>query len=650
MGVEQLRRLMDTNPVAFLRQSPRSQPATFLDLAGRLQPALAETLRERLRGIEHAEELARTPVIGVCGTVNSGKSTLVASFLSEQNRPRVLIGDYGDQATQRFVFWLPESLRHDTVAERCFDQTFEAQFGSRAERLDTEPDAAARQYNAKDRGGLDLGIPLVAYDPALDEHRLCFLDCPDVQRPMDEESLELTSLLRLDALVKATRLCSAFLLVVSQEQLPTKTTRTLLTRLRDHAPGLPIYLVLNKGSRDASADVANAEATLQDWGLQDLVLAVYQAPYQQQVHERSSWPAFTTPEGRSLSQLPASLDITELGHAYVQSGITEFRNTLDQTIGAIEENARRIETEACEVQNHVLNFLAGEFLDAKGNMRTLYSEGVSKAILQSMERTAPWEIRLAFTLNKPLSMLFDAGKQGLDGLREWLHSKNLPFGKSPEAFWKHPECIHEMNPEAFSTHLKPLRCVRTDVSKHDLNKIWQSALRALAEIDLPEQDLDAVNLDKHMENLWAQVPWYRRALTAMVLPTTTVLTVLAVLFVPIDFGIAAVKMASISELLGALGLSMLFNAATVTELTFFLESQVGLQQVSNLNAGLSDGLCLPRKESGTLYHRQSGRELTLPTPTVRELPPVTSVLDYPFIELDFNALNHIRESANDLHV
>ena len=643
-----LRRTLSHTAVGRVWKDCGAEKAALLPLAAELMPDLAGAMQERLASLDHAAELARTPVIGVCGTMNSGKSTLVASFLSEQNRRRVLVGDYENEATQRFVFWLPESLRQDRAAVRCFDEMFASQFGSPAENLDEDPGAAARQYSARDAKGAKLGIPLVAHDAALDANRLSFLDCPDIQRPVNTESPDATSHLRLDALVKAARLCSAFILVCSQEQFSSMTPLKILSELGKHAPGLPVFLVLNKASADAARDIANAEAVLADWNVRGMVRALYHAPYQQEVHERSQWPAFASLSGDNISCLPGSLEVSELGRAYLRSGITELQGTLHQTIESIVHRETEITGEVRQVHKHVRKFLAEHFLDDAGNVRTLLSEGISKAILESMERTAPWEIGLALWANKPIAALLESIQEGAGAVATWVRDYNPFAGSEPESPWKNPESVHTVTPESFAEHLKPLRCIRTDVEEGDLAKVWTSALRALKDLDMSEQACDADELDKIMTKLWDDVPWYKRAIATFVLPASLIATVTAVLFIPVDWGTSVIKLASVKELLTALGISALFHKAAVSDLTGHLETRAGLQQVANVHAAILDGLRLPREEDAELRHRKSGRRLSLPSPTVTPQPFITSVLEHPVIELDHAALQAIRDTLDQI--
>ena len=65
------------------------------------------------RQLYTATKLIDRPTVAVAGMLNSGKTSLVANFLSEHGRTRTLRGSNNDQGTHRFVLWLPEAWRAD---------------------------------------------------------------------------------------------------------------------------------------------------------------------------------------------------------------------------------------------------------------------------------------------------------------------------------------------------------------------------------------------------------------------------------------------------------------------------------------------------------------------------------------------------------
>jgi hypothetical protein len=613
--------------------------------AGHLvNPKLAEAVHGRLSGLAHAERLAGIPIVGICGTMNSGKSTLAASFLSPHGRARVLIGDYESESTQRFVFWLPESLRHNHAVQECFDEMFRQQFGRPAEPLSDEPKQAASQYNATDADAAKLGVPLIAFDPALDEHHFCFLDCPDIQRPAKSGSLEYSSNIRREALANAVRFCSAFIVVASQQQFASQTTRMILDELRSHASGLPILLALNMASEKVAADIANVEAVLSEWGLSAAVSGIYHAPFKREVGGRVSWPAFCNRDGSDISITTKQLGIAELGKAFVQSSIKDLRTTVEQVTQGLHEVENSMRQKIGEVHKHLRLFLADHFLDQQGHVRICYSPGISDAIIKAITETAPWDVQAALYIHGGVKSLSNSIGSGIEAVWAWVQENN-PFGgvaKAPAL--KNPDAMHSVTPHDFASHMKPHRHVRSDVDAAKLHEVWVAATSAMPEYGSSLKVEDRKKLKQIVAKLWDELPWTQRLLAAVVLPASIITTVLAVLFIPFDMGASVIKLASVSELMTALGVSLLFNQATVQQLTAQLEKSTGLEQVADLFAAIQDGLCLPRQGSPSLHHMPSGKEVDLPKSDISRLPGIITVLDSPVIELDHEAIHNIQQT------
>ena len=54
------------------------------------------------------EQVSHCPVVAITGLLNAGKSSLLATYLSEAGRARVLRGVGNQQGTHRFVIWMPQ--------------------------------------------------------------------------------------------------------------------------------------------------------------------------------------------------------------------------------------------------------------------------------------------------------------------------------------------------------------------------------------------------------------------------------------------------------------------------------------------------------------------------------------------------------------
>jgi hypothetical protein len=150
----------------------------------------AARLKERLEGLTqqlHAlHAVGNCPVVGVAGLLNSGKSSLVATYLSPEGRQRVLRGAANSQGTHRFVLWLPSAWWSQPDLLHALRDQLTTLFSVPPEELSNDAAEAYRQYNGELLGSVPaaadpLSVPLLAHDPGLDQLGLGLLDCPDIQ-------------------------------------------------------------------------------------------------------------------------------------------------------------------------------------------------------------------------------------------------------------------------------------------------------------------------------------------------------------------------------------------------------------------------------------------------------------------------------------
>ena len=69
---------------------------------------LGQQLSGLLEQLQVSATVSRCPILAIAGLLNAGKSTLLATYLSAENRPRVLRGVGNHSGTHRFVLWLPK--------------------------------------------------------------------------------------------------------------------------------------------------------------------------------------------------------------------------------------------------------------------------------------------------------------------------------------------------------------------------------------------------------------------------------------------------------------------------------------------------------------------------------------------------------------
>ena len=225
------------------------------------------------------------PIVAILGLLNAGKSSLVSTYLSAENRRRILIGAANEQGTHRFVLWLPQSWRNDpalwhSIEDRLFDV-----FGCESEALSNDFAQATLQYNdtrvrtVRDKWGKEqlrptIEIPLVATDSHLDRWGIALMDCPDVQtgflpipaiypQPrfntgdsanrgeelLFHERSQSIADSRLRVLASVSPLCSAFILVLPANAMHDQTVSRLLGMLANQMPHAKQILAVNRVPR-----------------------------------------------------------------------------------------------------------------------------------------------------------------------------------------------------------------------------------------------------------------------------------------------------------------------------------------------------------------------------------------------------------------
>ncbi|MEZ6092244.1 MAG: hypothetical protein R3C05_30445 [Pirellulaceae bacterium] len=190
---------------------PQTKTLSFAEALRQLDAQRWTEIQSSGRRLEVASQLADFPIIAIAGMLNSGKTSLVASFLGERGRQRSLRGESNDAGTHRFVLWLPESWRGDAEVWGLLLSRLGEALGQPPQMLSDDPDEAHRQYNNSEGVADALAIPLVATDPRLDEARVGLLDCPDI---VTSETFGRGALAVRKALLKrAATLCSAFVIV-----------------------------------------------------------------------------------------------------------------------------------------------------------------------------------------------------------------------------------------------------------------------------------------------------------------------------------------------------------------------------------------------------------------------------------------------------
>ncbi len=250
---------------------------------------ISERLTALVAQAKSLDKLGSCPVVGITGLLNSGKSSLLSSYLSLEGRKRVLRGTANNQGTHRFVLWLPHVWWEQSELLELLCEYLRGMFGVRPERLADDPQEAYLQYNghvldesiwltqsqASNRD--PLMVPLITSDSGLDALGLALLDCPDIQTAWsvasdqfgDSETIalktstvdpQLVAARRRDHLSRVGRLCSAFLVVSKLNDLHDKNLLAIFETLRDTMPGVRRILAVNKVKARYGPEIVKQQA------------------------------------------------------------------------------------------------------------------------------------------------------------------------------------------------------------------------------------------------------------------------------------------------------------------------------------------------------------------------------------------------------
>lgn len=613
-----------------------------------------QIIKRRLSSMANFEVLERIPILGVCGTMNSGKSTLVASFLSEEGAKRSLIGNLdSSKSTNRFTFWLPLSWKNENAISKNVEEFARSTFGASPEMLSEDPAEATAQQNARgsDSKQSELKIPLLAFDPGLDQYGIAFLDCPDVQRSADETTIKPTAQLRLDALEKGSRLCSAFVVVTTPEAAESEVMGRIFLALAATGRNLPIYFALNKLPRHGSLDesLGPIQEIFARWQQTSRVRRIFGARYLDSENGSPPRPQFKSLPGEvlPLASISQDLDASELFHKAIESAVSELTDSLVSLREKLEDLMQKQDSKTKKIHQSVSDFLSAELLDDEGGLRSFMPPGLASQVMKSFKRTAPFWMKPGFAMHKPVEIVLSGVANGLDWIRQqlpsnWLVSrlinKNVP----------NPNVLKQIDPGKFVSHMETSGLLSPDVKKESLSGIWTTGLEVIANQHLSEIVLDQKEIDALTAQVWKCIPLWKRAAIAVTLPLALSVTLLAVLFIPFDFGASAVMAASLSELFAAAGLGYLVNIPAMITLKALLQDKAGIPQISNLHGALCDGLGVPRQKKPKLKHRGTGLIVDLQQAKIGPQKTRVCCLDGAYFNLNAKAFDRIQDELNKL--
>lgn len=605
---------------------PNESRESFLNAARRLDADVSEQVVSSGRQLHTAAQLVDWPTVAVAGMLNAGKTSLVATFLSEAGQARTLRGANNDQGTHRFVLWLPSGWRENTeLWELLMDRIADA-VGSPPEMLAEDPGAAHDQYNNRGGDEVSLAIPLVGTDPNLDSAGIGLLDCPDI---VSDEAFGLGSPEERRALLgRAATLCSAFLVVSSAESSRDGTLGDLLRIAADLMPGVPRMLAVNKiRARQTPDQVLDTFGPLARSHGIETIYAAYDfdvpssrpfIPAPDEVVARAlepdsdplpvffsiaedtdDNPPAAIPDDRLLKALPSRLDrglLFEKFRVALQEGV---RSSIWESAFPLISNDADAAIETTKKAQHCLLEAAMEFFAHReaGEVKELrlhQSERIVRQLSESFAVTAPWYARWGVRLNAKVRQVF--GGAG-DFIRQLTPSAiaQRTAGEIKDKF-RRGEYGGLMTPErltqAIDRHGGNLSLKHwSEVSiEEDLSRWHEAAEAAILRFERDDfTSLDPRRLDEAVRQMWSEVPTHKKLAAGLTPLAALLATFGGVLMIPVDFGATHfIASASIPELFAAAGLTTLSTLWAGGQNTRNVGQQAARQQLADFHAVLCD--------------------------------------------------------------
>jgi len=393
-----------------------------------------------------------SPIVAVAGVLNAGKSSLVASFLSQSGRSRLLIGSSNEQGTHRFILWLPESWRNDLLMWENTLSQIESVFGHPPEELSSSPPIAFDQYNGRlspayvdaypaTKEAPSILIPLIATDPLLDKYAIGLMDCPDIQTGFFNSELDLLAKnagpvtshdLRTDtrqslfaeqrrmALERSLQISSAFVVVSAANSIQDQTVSDILKVVQRVMPGLRTMLAVNRVPRRYdSLDISKEiETGYREVGLWRVYMAYhFEGPLLRQRIPRlpgddktiEDLPVFFRIDQQPPVQPPneikrndylvgigEQLDPSQLSKEKLRATLTSLKSRIDQGLHTIQSHNQRAlsrRTRWHQLLAQSIFSLSSQDKSKSSNTGTIRLQ-VSRELIQqistSLEKTAPW--------------------------------------------------------------------------------------------------------------------------------------------------------------------------------------------------------------------------------------------------------------------
>lgn len=651
----------DDQRAAVERFYPQQGRESFLAALRRVDPQAANAVLTAGRQLERALPLSENPTVAIAGMLNSGKTSLVSSFLSKPGRLRSLRGPNTREGTHRFVLWLPEAWRSDPDLWSLLISRIGEALGNPPEMLSDDPQVAHAQYsNAAGDANL-LAVPLVATDRQLDETGVGLLDCPDI---VSDAAFGLGDpAARRQLLGAASTLCSAFLVVTTPEAFRDADLADILRIASDLMPGVPRMLAVNKiRPRQSPEQIWETFRPLAERYRVETIYAAYDYDIQQSqpfiprpsderlslatAQDEEPLPVFfaltenpddnppaAIADERFLFALPAQLDRGKLFERFQLALQTGLRKAIwEDGYERLQSAAQQCAEEADAVRSRLLAAALEFFAHREPGGRIIelrlhQSERIIRQLSDAFCKAAPWYARWGVRMNATVRRFI--GGAG-DLVRRFTPSEvaRKTADEIKDVFSK-GEQGGLLTPERLVAALHEHQADRYLPGQPDPPQI--EALASSAVLRFEREDftsLDPRRLDEAVAEMWHEVPVTTKVKAGLTPLTAALAAFGAVLMLPLDFGgTVLVAYASIPELLAAAGLSTFAAYWSGKSSANSVGQQAARQQLSDFLAILCDTMGVPRA-SEPVPVQVAKQRVVLPSPNVQTLPPPGDAMVY----------------------
>ncbi len=616
--------------------SDAHQLAQGVQLQRELQPLVDQLTR--------FQQTSRCPIVGITGILNAGKSSLLATYLSPENRGRVLRGVSNQAGTHRFVLWFPERWKAEPDLYQTLIEFITQIFGHSPEPLAKTAAEAELQYNGRllyadnSTSTIDpIGVPLVAFDRALNDLQLGLMDCPDIQtgqasdgshQSQIDDTSPLASIQSAAArqrwLAKLSQLCSAFVVVAKLNSLHDQSLDSIFATLQTYMPRVTRVLAVNRiKARYSPEQIAEQSAVLVHKYAIARVYAAYDfrsalasnvvppVPTGMLAElDGSAQPLFfrvssVEAQPEYLFHLAQWLEPGMLAEEHARGLKEKLRASTRTAIQWAESNLKfrqeRVHDAWLAIAKSCYDFMAER--DSSGNctgLRLQTSPALIAQLTDSLYRTAPVWMRLSLSIDRTARQLQQVVAKKAEGLKLINNVSQAVTDRIRK--WRRGEGAAVVTGESVANSIRKFdaHAAFQSLPFEKLVELSDGALKRFAAEDHPE--LDQTALDCWSKSIWDNMSTWskiRKGVQPLALVTGPLL---AAMLIPFDGGGSAVLVfASTKELLAAAGISMLMApVAGGGETLRIVQEETPWKQLSDLFAILCDTLGVPRPDQSQL--------------------------------------------------